>query len=41
MSNVLKYKASFNIKIKCACITMSSLVMSPLSRDFLKCKYLH
>ena len=34
VTNVLKYKAGLSLKIKCVCVAMYSLVMSPFSRDF-------
>ena len=30
---MLVYEAALNLKFKCVCIAMCSLVMSPLSRD--------
>ena len=33
ITNVLVYKAALNLKFKCVCIAMCSLVMSPFSRD--------
>ena len=33
--NVLEYKASLNLKFKCVCIAMCSLVISLFSHDFL------
>ena len=35
ITNVLEYKAALNLKFKCVCVAMYSLVMSPFSRDFL------
>ena len=35
ITNVLEYKASLNLKFKCVCVTMCSLVMSLFSCDFL------
>ena len=34
--NTLKCKARLKTKIKCVCVTMCSLVMSPFSRDYMK-----
>ena len=36
IANVLKCKARLKIKLKCVCVTMCSLVMSPFSRDYMK-----
>ena len=34
ITNVLKYKASLNIKFKCLCIIMCSLLSSPFYMTF-------
>ena len=34
--NELKFKARLKTKFKCVCVTMSSLVMSLFSRDYIK-----
>ena len=35
ITNVLEYKAALNLKFKCVCVAMCSLVMSPFSHDLL------